>query len=82
MASITIRDLDDRTKERLRVRAARVQRSMEEEARQILREAVASEDVPDEDLATRLQRRFAALGGVDIEPPTREPIRQPPKLDR
>ena len=39
MASITIRNLDPAVKERLRVRAARHGRSMEDEARRILREA-------------------------------------------
>ena len=82
MASITIRDLDDRTKERLRVRAARRQRSMEEEARHTLREAVAVEAVPVDDLAAAIQRRFAALGGVELEVAVREPIRPPPKLQR
>jgi len=37
MASITIRNLDDDVKHRLRVRAAEHGRSMEEEARDILR---------------------------------------------
>ena len=40
MASITIRNLDDEVKTRLRVRAAGNGRSMEEEARRILRDAV------------------------------------------
>ncbi|GGA79954.1 phosphopantothenate synthase [Brucella endophytica] len=43
MASITIRNLDDAAKERLRLRAARNGRSMEEEARLILRNI----DAPD-----------------------------------
>ena len=37
MASITIRNLDDDVKRRLRIRAAEHGRSMEEEAREILR---------------------------------------------
>jgi len=40
MASITIRNLEDRVKTRLRVRAAEHHRSMEEEVRVILRAAV------------------------------------------
>jgi plasmid stability protein len=40
MASITIRNLDDDVKRRLRVRAAEHGRSMEEEARDILRQVV------------------------------------------
>ena len=39
MASITIRNLDEALKRRLRVRAAENNRSMEQEAREILREA-------------------------------------------
>ena len=43
MASITIRNLDEQTKARLRVRAAHLKRSMEDEARNILRAALAEE---------------------------------------
>ena len=46
MASITIRNLDDAVKTRLRVRAAGNRRSMEEEVRLILREAVGREVTP------------------------------------
>ena len=82
MASITIRNLDDRTKARLRVRAAHHRRSMEEEARQILREALSEDAKPAGNLADRLRRRFEPLGGLDIELPAREPIREPPKLGK
>ena len=44
MASITIRGLDDDLKQRLRLRAARNGRSMEDEARTILREMAAGAD--------------------------------------
>ena len=40
MASLTVRQLDDRLKKRLRLRAARAGRSMEDEIRTILRDAV------------------------------------------
>jgi plasmid stability protein len=66
MASITIRALDDATKERLRVRAARNRRSMEEEARSILREALATEDGAPGNLADAIAARFRDLGGVDL----------------
>ncbi len=78
MATMTIRDLDDQTKERLRVRAARRRRSMEEEVRHILREAVAQEDAVPLDLADSIGRRFRSLGGVELELPEREAIRAPP----
>lgn len=80
MASITIRDLDARVKERLRVRAARHGRSMEDEARAILREAVSGPDRAAKGLATAIHRRFEAVGGVDLRTPAREPMREPPKL--
>ncbi len=77
MASITIRNLDDGVKTRLRVRAASNGRSMEEEARVILREAVDREAEP-ENLASFIRECFAPFGGVDIEIPPREPMREPP----
>lgn len=46
MASITIRNLDDDLKRRLRVRAAEKGHSMEEEAREILRVALAPAGAP------------------------------------
>ena len=79
MASITIRNLDDETKERLRVRAAHRRRSMEEEARSILREALDAETTLPRNLAKLVHDRFAALGGVDLEIPVREPMRDPPQ---
>lgn len=78
MASITIRNLDDETKARLRLRAARHQRSMEEEARTVLRQALAVPDAPALSLAAVIRRRFQAFGGVELEPPVRGPIRVPP----
>jgi antitoxin FitA len=79
MASLTIRNLDDETKARLRIRAARHQRSMEEEARTVLRQALAEPDASTTSLAAAIKSRFQALGGVELELPSREPIRQPPK---
>ena len=75
MASITIRNLDERTKQLLRIRAARLGSSMEEEARQILKAALSQEESESEDLASRIQRRFEELGGVDLEIPERKPAR-------
>ena len=82
MASLTIRNLDDDTKARLRVRAARHGRSMEEEARTVLRQALATPEPRPESLAVAINRRFRAVGGVDLELPARERIRTPPKLHR
>ncbi|MDE0385790.1 MAG: plasmid stabilization protein [Defluviicoccus sp.] len=80
MASITIRNLDDAVKRRLRVRAAENGRSMEEEARDILRRAVG-EPAPPQDLGRAIHARFAALGGVELELPERGPMRPPPRFE-
>ena len=80
MASITIRNLDDGLKQQLRVRAAEHGRSMEEEAREILREVVG-EGSPPRDLASAIRKRVAPLGGIDLDIPDREPLREPVRLD-
>jgi plasmid stability protein len=81
MASITIRDLDAGTKERLRVRAAHHKRSMEEEARSILRAAVSEEEKGVTNLAEAVRRRFRPYGGVNLRLPKREAMREPPEPD-
>ena len=80
MASITVRNLDEGVKKRLRVRAADNGRSMEEEVRLILREAVEPE-TGKENLAATIRALFAPLGGVELELPPRGPMREPPKFD-
>ena len=82
MASITIRNLDEETKERLRVSAARRKRSMEDEARNILREALAAETLTPHNLAAAIRDRFQPLGGVELLLPSREPMREPPRPDK
>ncbi len=79
MASITIRNMDEQTKARLRMRAARHQRSMEDEARNILRAALAERVAASRSLADAIFRRFQPLGGIDLQVPAREPMRDPPK---
>ena len=80
MASVTIPDLEDEVRHRLRTRAAANGRSMEEEARAILREAVAGETEP-KNPAAIIRECFGPYGGVDLELPPREPAREPPKFD-
>jgi plasmid stability protein len=81
MATITIRQLDENTKNRLRVRAARHGHSMEEEAREILRSALTSSSPVKQNLAEAIQRRFAMFGGLDLELPRRDAVRLPPGFD-
>ena len=78
MPSLTIRNLDERTKHLLRLRATRRNSSMEEEARIILREAVSEEESFTKDLGSTIAARFQALGGVELSIPTREQLREPP----
>ena len=78
MASITIRNLDDEVKTRLRVRAAEHHRSMEEEARVILREAVSEEKSGPQNLVEFTRECFGPLGGVALELPPRGPMRERP----
>jgi antitoxin FitA len=81
MASITIRNLEDGLKRRLRVRAAEHGRSMEEEVREILRQVV-DETAPPRNLAAAIRARVATFGGVDLDLPAREPMREPPRFGR
>ena len=70
LSALSIRNLDDQVKERLRVRAARHGRSMEAEVRAILTEAVTE---PGETwgLFQTLMDRFSELGGVELDLPPR-----------
>src|SRR5215813_3354412 len=70
MASITIRQLGDDLKRRLRLRAARNGRSMEDEARTILRDAASLDDGKIEARADA-QQRAAPRGRVVADAPAR-----------
>jgi plasmid stability protein len=82
MASITIRRLDDRVKAKLRLRAAHHGRSMEEEAREILRNGLSVERVPELNFVQSIRRHFADIGGVELAIPPREAVRRPPRIAR
>ncbi|MFN0062763.1 MAG: FitA-like ribbon-helix-helix domain-containing protein [Myxococcaceae bacterium] len=75
MGTLTVRRIEERLKARLRVRAARNGRSMEEEVRDILRLTLMDE-APVPDLGAAIHRRFARLGGIDLDAPTRDAIRE------
>ncbi len=82
MTSITIRNLDPSVKERLRVRAAQRGHSMEAEARRILQSALGAAGKPSgQNLYERVRERFAPLGGVTLDLPPRQPVREPPRFD-
>jgi len=69
MASLSVRRIDDRVYDRLRVRAAQHGVSIEEEARQIIRRAVAAP----ERLGELALRCFGPAHGAELEPPLRPP---------
>ena len=76
MPVLTIRNVPDETKSRLRIRAAEHGRSMEAELRVIIDDAL---NVPAirEDLGETIHRRFAAIGGFEMPEIVREPAREP-----
>jgi plasmid stability protein len=78
VASITIRNLDESVKRKLRLRAAQRNRSMEHEARDILRTALAQELAQAGNLADAIRRQVELLGGVELALPARGPMREPP----
>lgn len=80
MASITVRNLDERVKHRLRLRAAQHGWSMEQEIRRILEETV-SEHAAKGNFAERVHSRFADLEVDQLPIPARKPARVPPAFD-
>jgi plasmid stability protein len=72
MSTLTVRNLDSELKTRLRVRAAQNGRSMEAEAREILRASLTAS--PRTGLGTRIHDRFAGLGLDKLEMPRRDEL--------
>jgi hypothetical protein len=63
-----------------RVRAAEHGRSMEEEAREILRQVV-TRPTPLRDLGQSIHARFAGVGGIDLPEPKRSEMRPTPDFE-
>lgn len=81
VADVSIRNLDDRVRERLRVRAAAHGRSMEAEMRAILVDAVhepGDEEGPLAALVARVRER----GGIDLDLPARTEAPRPADFAR
>jgi len=82
MASITIRNLDDEVKKRLRRQAAEQGHSLEAEARRILREGTGVNAPLRPRTASNLYDEIRALveplGGIDLEIPPRTRVREAP----
>lgn len=79
MATLTIRNLDNQTKQKLRQIAAARGHSMEEEVRRILDRAV--QQAEEKGLGTRIVEEFAAIGGVELELPARSSVRPAPNFE-
>jgi plasmid stability protein len=75
MAQILIRQLDDDLKARLQRQAKEHGRSMEEEAREILRNAVRNHDRAPAELGSRISARFATIGLREDIPELRGQVR-------
>ncbi len=79
MATLVIPDVEEGLHTRLKARAAAQGRSMEEEARMILRENLAAEPVAaDANWVGAIRTLFEPLGGLDLPEIEREPPRDPP----
>jgi plasmid stability protein len=78
MINITIHNLDDDLERQLRIRAAERDHPMEEEARDILRRALAVEAKPSGHWVDRIREIVEPLGGIQLELPPRGPIPEPP----
>jgi antitoxin FitA len=62
MAQVIVRNLQDAVKRKLKQRAARHGHSMEEEIRDILRNAVKDEGRPERGLGSAIAARFKGIG--------------------
>jgi plasmid stability protein len=76
MAQFIVRDIEEDVKTRLKRRAARHGWSMEEEVRQILRNAAKAENQPKPELGSRVAARFAKIGLSEDLPELRGQIAQ------
>ena len=77
MASLTVRNIDESLKASLRINAAENGRSMEEEARQILKHFLLRKR-SSAGIGSRISRRFAAMRGVDLSDAHRSSPRRAP----
>ena len=77
MTMLKIRALDDQTVARLQRRALCARHSLEDEARELLRAAVATDPTPPRNFAEAIRIHFDPVGGVDLSVPVRTPHPEP-----
>lgn len=83
MTTVTIPDIDDALARRLAARAAAHGRSVEAEAKDILSSALGGavpEPVPG-NLADAIRAIVEPIGGIELELPIRQPVREPPRFE-
>ena len=80
MASITIRNLDESLKAKLRLQSAQHGCSMEAEVRNILRQTLMPSTAP-ADFADRIRQRFTGLQADSLPIPARQSVRTPPDME-
>jgi antitoxin FitA len=81
MTSLTIRNVDDLLKVRLRIQAARNGHSMEEEAQLILQAALTRAEPSGIDLGAMIRSRFEGSPGFELPALARDPLRPPPSFE-
>lgn len=82
MASMTIRDIDEKLKARLRIQAAKHGRSMEDEVRDILRTALWHEKARTGGLVEAIRSRIEPFGGADLDIAARDAMHEPVDIDK
>ena len=80
MASLLIRNVDEALRDQLKARARRNRRSLEEEARELLRTAIARDASGGETLPAIAERLFGAERGIDLDLPPRGQERERPPI--
>jgi antitoxin FitA len=80
MTQITIRNIDDAVRLKLRTRAAAKGRSLEAELREIITRA-ASEAESTVDVGQSILQRVQRLGGVELQIPPRSKARKLPDFE-
>jgi plasmid stability protein len=78
MASLLIRNVDCALRDQLKLRARRHHRSLEEEARELLRAAMARDAAAGESLSAIAGRIFGPAQGIDLVLPLRAAERERP----
>ena len=79
MASLTIRNLDENLKSRLRLRAAQHDCSMEAEVRNILNQTLMP-PLEEKDFVSLIRKRFESIYTDSLPIPARREARKPPEM--